>query len=78
MRCAFQNVLHTLTFKLKDRGGLSFAEHFKCRCILLVDLLNGEIRVLPSPLFDEVFRVLNQRQRLEPEEVHLYQTAVFY
>ncbi len=73
----FENVLHSLAFKLEYRRALSLPEHAEGERIGFIDAFNGKIGKLAAPFADKVFGPAYEGEGLEPEKVHLYKSALF-
>ncbi len=65
--------LHPARLELEDRGRLALAEQLVGPRIVLGDLLLLDLDPAPA---DEVDRMLDEGEGLEPEEVHLHEAAL--
>src|SRR6185436_12511288 len=66
-----QNVAHAGAFKLKDAVGLALGENLIC--LRIIEWNGVEVENLTRRLANLVDRIVQQRQRAEPEEIHLEQ-----
>ncbi len=58
-------------FQLEHARGLALGNHFEGRRVVFRDVLHGKVRLVPA---NGLFRVVNDRQVAQAEEVHLEQT----
>ena len=63
-----QHIFHTAAFKLKNAVGIAGGDHVIDRFVIVIDLLDAEIRL---PLTDHHLRVVDNGQVAQPEEIHL-------
>ena len=71
---AHTNTGHTGGFQLEYTLGFAFRQHFKGLGVIVRDLIHGEFRI---EFLDLQFRVTDNRQISQPQEVHLQKTQFF-